>query len=157
MKAILLCTAAFLTLASSPLSAQEGWVIVSPGVKFGYTFGERSGWHTGFEVSVISWGGQREQIYYGALIAVEQFRGTTMFHLGAEGGAVAGASIGPSLLFRDGASDIAVTMTAYIGGILIPYVSATLPTRFESTYEAGTYLKIPITVRGESPLLTGWH
>jgi hypothetical protein len=147
-------TAILLGLAPGEILSQERWVTINPGVKIGYVFGENGGWHSGFEVSLVSWNTAPYNFYYGYLIEVEEFRGTTMIHLGVEGGSIGGASIGPSLLLRDGASDVGLTTTFYAGPYVIPFVSYTLPVRFEPRLEAGTYAKLPFTLSGHGDM---WH
>lgn len=137
-----------INIHSTAYSGEDVNIFFNPGFKLGYQFGEQSGFIFGGEISIvvhIHAGGW----YAGALVDFESCRRISKVHLGLEGGyRFAGLSAGPSFLGRDGEADLGFTITAYGGGLLIPFVSATFTRRFGNSYDVGSYLKIPIPVRG---------
>ena len=139
------------TMVLSPnLHAQETWVSVNPGVKLAYEFGSNSGFVFGAEISLVVMPNRDHLYYWGIVASVDRCQDLTKYLFGIEGGSgLVGLCIGPSFLSRDGIDDIGVTITPYAGAILIPYFSFTGSSKFGGINEVGSFIKIPLLVRGE--------
>jgi hypothetical protein len=134
--------------AVSTARAQDA-IFVNPGVKLGYTFGDRGGFTLGLEVSVTAyWSSTRilgATLDYDYCGAAERHK----FHLGAEGSVDAiGLDVGPTWVREKGRDDFGATITPYFGLIAFPYYSLTILRDSPPLHEAGVYGKLPLRVYG---------
>lgn len=131
------------------LGAQQNWVSINPGVKLAYEFGSQSGFVFGAEISLVVMPDHDRPYYWGIVASVDQCHDLSKSIIGIEGGyGIVGMCVGPSFLSKKGVDDIGFTITPYAGAVLIPYFSFTSSSKFGYLNEVGSYVKIPILVRG---------
>jgi hypothetical protein len=128
---------------------------ISPGIKFGYTFGKGGGVTVGAEVSYIVW-------YKNAANAVvlnfdicgnEDKLQFSKLHLGYQVSSIVGAEAGPTIIWTDQETLYGLTLTPF-AGFVMPYVycSYTMILNKERDFgEAGFLLKFPISLPGHPP------
>jgi len=132
------------------ISADERFI--SPGIKFGYTFGENGGITIGAEVSYIIW-------YKHAANAVvlnfdicgnEDKLQFTKLHLGYQVSSVVGIEAGPTIIWKDGVTSYGMSITPF-AGFIVPYAYYSHTVAFNKKHEineAGILLKLPMEVPG---------
>lgn len=125
---------------------------ISPGIKFGYTFGEGGGITIGAEVSYIIW-------YKHAANAVvlnydicgnEDKLQFNKLHLGYQVSSVVGIEAGPTIIWQDGVTSYGMSITPF-AGLIIPYAYYSYTAAFNKKQvinEAGILLKLPMAVPG---------
>jgi hypothetical protein len=123
-------------------------IMVSPGIKVGYTFGDGGGFTFGAEVTVMQGTGPELSaiLAHGPALNLGWSRGGT-FHLRAGWQLVSwlvGIEGGPALIWRDGQARFGFGVTPWIGGIVVPYYTYTFVPGARSFDEAGMYLKLPL-------------
>ena len=144
---LLLCSLIFEAI---PLRAEEPLISVNPGVKLGYEFGLQSGFIFGVEISMVQITNRYRSEYWGIVVSADHCHDLSKIHLGFEGGyGFVGVCVGPSFLSYKGTNDVGLTVTPYAGGILIPYCSFTASPTLGLVGEVGSYVKIPLLVKGE--------
>ena len=136
-----------LAIAAAPTMAQwnPSEMVISPGIKIGWSSGDEGGMTMGFELSVIQLMNDRGN-YVGLVFDFDgTARGRRKFHLGAEFGIpFLGMEIGPTIVVEEDESRVALTVTPYAGIYLLPYYSITFPGTIIN--EAGAYVKLPMWV-----------
>ncbi|MDB5032913.1 MAG: hypothetical protein JWQ98_154 [Chlorobi bacterium] len=128
------------------VSAQA--IFVNPGVKLGYTFGDKGGFTVGGEISVTTLP-VNASYFLGGLVGLDYCFGAhrTKAHLGLEAGALGvGVDVGPSWVSQVGKSDMGITISPFIGLVLYPYYSTTLMFHGDDIHELGLWGKWPIPV-----------
>ncbi len=150
MKTLLLLTI-LMALASAAHALGQNSVYVNPGIKVGYTFGDRGGLTFGLELSVTQY--QSRGMLLGGVIDYDYTPASGMHktHLGAEGSVWGlGLDLGPTWVIGNGKSGLGATFTPFVGLVAYPYYSFTAMVGMENIHEAGAYLKPPIHVSGNS-------
>jgi hypothetical protein len=148
----------FLALATSITHAQSEFVfVVGPGIKIGSASGDAGGFLLGFEVSAGFW--NEELIaagaggtYFGTVIDYDfTFNGRGKLHVGGEAAiGPAGIDVGPTLVFENGGSRLATTVTGWVWLVATPFYSVTLGSgNVPSITDWGAYLKGPYRPDGE--------
>lgn len=148
MKALLLIALVGALLVPSAIHAQDA-IFVNPGVKAGYTFGDRGGFTLGLEVSVTAYWSSTKIL--GAALDYDYTPAADRhaFHIGAEGSVdFIGLEVGPTWIREKGRDDVGVTITPYLGIVAYPYYSLTLLRDSSPLHQAGIYAKLPIRVYG---------
>ncbi|HUI09662.1 MAG TPA: hypothetical protein VL221_04990 [Bacteroidota bacterium] len=116
---ILFLTLASLALGNSLLSAQVGETFISPGVRCGYTFGDRGGFTLGVELSVTRRVGV--DTYAGMLVDVYAVGAMKMVHVGAEATYhFVGLSLGPTFAETPEGTRVGYSLIAYGLFIVMP-------------------------------------
>ena len=138
------------TLYQPPLSAQG---FINPGVKLGYTFGSQGGFTYGFEISYTT--ALERRTLGGVVVDVDFSPGLIILHIGMEATEIGpeanaipwpGFCLGPSIVWQNNhQSEIAISATLYAGLLAYPYVEYTFRPFSSDLFQAGTYLKIPIS------------
>lgn len=158
MKPIVIIFVFGVTMLSNPdyCFSQRTWL--SPGVKLGYTFGEKGGFTWGVEVSLTFEqevrGGTN---YYGFVVSMDRCRDLWKIYLGVQGSIATrtffpvGLSAGPTLISENGDLDFGIGLIPFAGFILYPYYHFTYRLSRRSLHEIGGYLKIPIRIIGRDP------
>ena len=123
----------------------SGQVVLNPGLKLGYTFGETGGFTWGFEVSITGGDGP----WYGGVVDIDFCKERTKLHVGFQGSMVVGASIGPAWIWENEEKDIGLSVIPFAGFMLYPYYAFTLRAKKPDIHEVGGYLKIPMAIRGD--------
>lgn len=130
-------------------------MVVSPGVKLGYTFGPNGGFTYGVELSLLWRTGPdlSAVLAYGPVLNLTwATEGLFYTRLGMEAVSwFVGAEVGAAyVLDRDG-SHFGIGVTPWIGTwYVVPYYTHTLVFGGESLNELGTYLKLPLCFACES-------
>ena len=148
MKALLPIALVMALLAVSAARAQDA-IFVNPGVKAGYTFGDRGGFTIGLEVSVTAYWSSTKIL--GAALDYDYCTGAERhrFHIGAEGSvSFVGLQAGPTWVREKGRDDLGLTITPYFGIVAYPYYSLTLLRNAPPLHETGIFAKLPIRVYG---------
>ena len=148
MKSILPIALLGAFLAVSSARAQDA-IFINPGVKAGYTFGDRGGFTVGLELSVTAYWSSTKilgaALDYDYCASAERHK----FHIGAEGSVdFMGLDAGPTWVREKGRDDFGVTITPYFGLVAYPYYSLTLLRHSPPLHETGIYAKLPIRVYG---------
>jgi hypothetical protein len=130
--------------------------VVSPGIKLGFASGDAGGFTVGVELSAGYWdkatvldafGGT----FIGGVIDYDvSVGGRGKLHFGAEAtlGPV-GVDVGPTLVFENGTTRLATTVTPFIGVMAMPYYSMTFADDQPTITEWGAYGKLPFRTDGE--------
>jgi len=136
-----------LTSAFGIARSQE--IIVNPGVKLGYVFGDRGGFVFGAEVS---WTRLSDPgIVTGVLATIDICGDRLRLHGGVEGGIYfLGVDVGPSIVIDRGAFDIGVSIVPYGGFLVYPYYNYTATLGGSRFDEVGSYIKVPHRADGRS-------
>lgn len=148
---LILVTATRAAHADNPFA--DG-VLVSPGIKVGYTFGDDGGFSYGAEVTMLLEPGVDLPglVMHGPALNVGwSHRGT--FHLRAGWQLVSwliGIEAGPALVWRDGQAHLGLGVTPWVGGIIIPYYTYTFIPGAANHRDVGSYLKLPLCLGCES-------
>ncbi|HAD80948.1 MAG: hypothetical protein A2509_12425 [Candidatus Edwardsbacteria bacterium RIFOXYD12_FULL_50_11] len=132
-------------------AADEGRYI-SPGIKFGYTFGEGGGVTVGAEVSYIVW---YNNLAHAAVLNLdicgnEDKLKFNKIHLGYQISRGVGIEAGPTMFWTDKGMHFGASVTPF-AGIIIPYAYYSITVAFNKKNmlnEAGILLKLPIPVPG---------
>ncbi len=125
------------------------WVI--PGIYVGYIFDSPSSFIFGFEVSTTHL--YTESSYQGYELNISFWDNSFKIHFGIEaGGAYLGGSVGPTLAVRRDTLTWGLTFSAYAVVIVVPYFSYHILYDKSNFVEIGSYLKVPIQVKGERVL-----
>ncbi len=134
------------------LSASGPTIYINPGVKFGYSFGDKGGFTYGLEVSITSsftssfgpfWGGFVFNTY--------KRKGKKSMHVGAQASYYGfGMDVGPTYVNDYGKMYSGYTITTFGGLIIIPYYSYSgFDNDSLTSHEIGTFVKMPLQVMGE--------
>jgi hypothetical protein len=123
-------------------------IVVSPGIKVGYTFGDGGGFTYGAEITVMRGTGTELSaiVAHGAALNLGWSRGGT-FQLRAGWQVVSwlvGIEAGPALVWRDGQARFGAGVTPWLGAIAVPYYTYTFMPGVPDIREAGIYLKLPL-------------
>jgi len=123
-------------------------IVVSPGIKVGYTFGDGGGFTWGAEVTVMRGTGTELSaiVAHGAALNLGWSRHGT-FQLRAGWQLVSwlvGIEAGPALVWRDGQARFGFGVTPWLGVIAVPYYTYTLMPGAPDIRETGIYLKLPV-------------
>ena len=133
-------------------------LFISPGVKFGYAFGENSGFIYGIELSVINHSDDKGKSIYGFVVAIDGFKDLKKYHIGIEytinnhdGNFFNGLGFetGPTLVFNSENKSLGFSVTAYHGLFIHPYFSYHFVSKRRDIQEIGSYLKFPIMIKGK--------
>lgn len=139
----------------------EDKIIVSPGVKLGYAFGEKGGFVLGFEISIVrDPGSYTSNNIYGAVLSFERMKSEYRFHIGAQmnfskyEGAwkLLGLEIGPTYILRDTNNALGINVTPYFGGFIIPYYRLLIVPQEYIQHEVGSFIKLPLPIKGNYSL-----
>ena len=123
---------------------------VSPGLKFGYAFGEDGGFVLGAELSVVAWPEDGLSFHIGTVISAEISKHFSVYHFGGEfGGAIGGIDVGPSIVNVEGESNLGVGGTLYTGFVLMPFFNYTKVSGGYHISQVGSYLKFPVLAKGK--------
>lgn len=132
-------------------------VIISPGIKVGYAFGEKGGFIFGYEISLVQYSGSGNGAQtLGAVIAYDMLKTEDRLHLGLETTFVGldgvwkpfGIEIGPTFVFRETTIIVGLHITPYYGALLIPYYRIIILHNENIQSETGAFLKLPIILKG---------
>ncbi len=128
--------------------------VISPGVKLGYAFGDGGGLSFGLEVTVLKRTGADLSaiVAHGPAINVGWSRGGILYaRVGWEAVSwFVGVEGGPTIVrTRDGVR-VGLTVSPWIGAIVVPYYAHTFLLGGPSIRELGTYLKLPLCTGCES-------
>jgi hypothetical protein len=128
---------------------------ISPGLKFGYSFGKNGGFIFGLEVSIVLH--SEDSFIYGAVVSIEHIKNAFILHAGLETTTpwIIGIEVGPSLLLQNGRNKFGFGATTYLGVILMPFVNYTWFSKKHSFVQTGSFLKIPIQIDGRKFSLGG--
>jgi hypothetical protein len=135
-------------LLASSANAQERSTFFSPGLKFGYAWGQ--GLFAGVEVSYSVMPHDAYGFSYGVAMNFDFMQsGSWKAHIGAQGGHLAGVQIGPTYYKeRDEQGRIGYTFTTFSLVAFMPYYGFT--DLFGKTInESGVLLKIPLETSGK--------
>ena len=130
--------------ADNPLSDV---IVVSPGIKVGYTFGHGGGFTYGAEVTVMrgTADDQSAILAHGPALNLTWSRGTFQLRAGWQAVSwLVGVEAGPALVWRDGQARFGLGVTPWLGALVIPYYTYTFLPGASDLREAGIYLKLPI-------------
>lgn len=123
-------------------------IVISPGVKAGYTFGRRGGWTWGGELTVLHKTGADLHTIVAAGPAVNLTWAPSAFQarLGLELVSwFAGIEGGPSLVSDRTGSHFGFAVSPWLGGIIVvPEYTHVYVLGSESLDEIGSYFKLPI-------------
>jgi|JI8StandDraft_1071087.scaffolds.fasta_scaffold60375_1 hypothetical protein len=133
-------------LASGPV------IFINPGVKFGYSFGEKGGFTYGVQLSITSTFSSSFSPFWGGIVFnAYKCNGRKSVHFGAQASYWGfGMEAGPTYLYENGSSHSGYSIIPFGGLIIIPYYNYT---KFETdsltSHEVGSYIKIPGNVFGQ--------
>ncbi len=145
---------ALLCLPLFRVTAQDTFVIVNIGFKFGYAITNQSSFVSGLELSVNYY---RDLKGIGILVSTEQWTsGRRLYHYAIQGFyGLVGASFGPTILKSQSGQTIGYSGTLFGGAILLPYYRFTNFQNDTSAHELGVYAKLPLPVVYPKGSLTG--
>jgi hypothetical protein len=122
--------------------------VISPGVKLGYVFGDGGGWSFGVEVTVLRRTGADLSaiVAHGPAVNIGWSRGGVFYaRVGWEAVSwFAGVEGGPTLVRTRDGMRVGLTVSPWIGAIVVPYYAHTWLLGDRSIREVGTYLKLPL-------------
>lgn len=133
--------------------------IVSPGVKLGWTFGDRGGLTFGVEVTVLRSAGENARLVlaHGPALNLSWSRGRFHGRLGWE--AVSwgfGLEGGPGIVRDADGTHLSLTISPWAGAFVVPYYAHTFVAGAAPVREAGLYGKLPLCVGCEGGSGDGW-
>jgi hypothetical protein len=137
-------------------SAGDEITWLSPGIKLGYHFGDGGGFIIGAEVSIL-WDRNDDSNFRVKGIAIDYnyCQSLKFSHLSFSfeghpviGNVPMGVSVGPGVIFKDEKIKYGVSAVAYTGVGLVPFVGSTYIYGENPDFETGSYIKIPIAVKG---------
>ena len=130
----------------------EHFEYLSPGIKFGYTFGESNSVSYGFELSYVETGMYLREPRRGIVLSVDKMENGSRLYFGAEymKGIYWGTEFGPSVIFKDGNIYWGATVTQFLPLITIPYYSYTYVFGLRDYFELGLSLKVPFKLTAGS-------
>ncbi len=125
---------------------------ISPGIKFGYTFGEGGGVTVGAEVSYIVW---YNNLAHAVVLNLdicgnEDKLKFNKMHLGYQISRGVGVEAGPTMFWTDKGVYFGASVTPF-AGIIIPYAYYSYTVAFNKKKvlnEAGMLLKLPMAIEG---------
>ena len=128
--------------------------IISPGIKLGYAFGDRGGLSFGVELTVLKRTGADLSaiVAHGPAVNVGWSRGGIMYaRVGWEAVSwFVGVEGGPTIVRGPDGVRVGLTVSPWIGAIVVPYYAHTWLFGGPSIRELGTYLKLPLCTGCES-------
>lgn len=132
---------------ASSASAQERSTFFSPGLKFGYSWGQ--GLFAGVEVSYSIMAHEAYGFSYGVSMNFDFMQGGAWkAHVGAQGGHIVGMQIGPTYFkAKDEEGRIGYTFTGFALVTFMPYYSYT-DLFGKKINESGVLVKIPLQTSG---------
>lgn len=146
-----------LAIVPSILQAQSGMphFVVSPGIKLGYASGDAGGFTMGVELSAGYWDNSTildayGGTFFGGVIDYDfSFSGRGKLHIGVEAtlGPI-GLEAGPTVVFENGRTRLATTVTGFVWLVAMPYYSSTFGGNEPSITEWGAYAKFPYRTDG---------
>jgi|GEM_PF-2446175 len=127
-------------------SLAQTTVFVNPGIKLGFTLGEKSELNFGYELSIVFFKNSDPQYNrYGIVFNYDNVEEIDRLHIGFEYiRRLVGIDIGPTFGWRNGRTLYGFSAIPFGGAILVPYYNLTVFFRKTAIHELGTYLKIPI-------------
>ncbi|MFN8358329.1 MAG: hypothetical protein U0264_00310 [Candidatus Kapaibacterium sp.] len=138
---------------SQNLLASEPRIYINPGVKFGYSFGEKGGFTYGLDVSITStFTDSFSPFWAGIVFTTNKRKGKHSIHYGVQASYLGfGMEVGPTYVNDYGKMYSGYSVTTFGGFVIIPYYTYS---RFDkdslTNHEIGTYVKMPILIMGES-------
>lgn len=133
-------------------------ITVSPGLKFGYAFGDKGGFVFGFEISIMRYPNTfPAQNTYGAVLSFESMKREYRLHIGAQTNFTAyeeawswfGLEVGPTYIFRETNNTFGINVTPYFGGFIIPYYRLLIIPQEYVQHEVGSFLKLHLQIKGK--------
>lgn len=147
MKNIIILILLTLPLIQYTNKAAEPTYFYSPGIKYGYQFGDNGGTVFGFEISLM-----RTVDYFpnvGGTICFEFFNDNVKLHLGAQTAQIIGIDIGPTINFTSQKTNFGYSFGVYGLAFVMPFYEYT-KIFDETNYsfsQSGIFLKAPIPSR----------
>ncbi len=147
---IILC----LIFSLSEVNSQNA-TYINPGIKLGYAFGDNGGFVFGLEISIVEHSGS--DFVYGFVLSFDHINDAAIFHAGFEatGAWLIGIEVGPSFMLKNGEKSYGFGITPYAGFILMPYMNISWFSNKQSFFQFGSYIKIPLQLRGKRFSLAG--
>jgi len=138
-----LITFVILLLSVGLAKAQEKFVILNIGFKFGYAVSDQSSLVGGIEVSLNYY---RDGKGVGILVSTEQLSGREMDHYAVQGFlGLVGMSFGPSVMRTKDDTTSGYSCTLFGGAIALPYYRFTTLQNGVSAHEFGFFAKLPLS------------
>ena len=155
---IIICV--ILVFNSQFIIAQSN-VILSPGVKLGYAFGENGGFTYGFEATIVfDHDNTIMNTHYGFVFSYEKVKNEERIHTGVQLNIgeicpLFEMEFGPTFILGENNSRIGLSFTPYFGAFIIPYLRITLFPEKSTEHEIGTFLKLHLALRSGYDLSFG--
>jgi len=134
----------FLFLPILITEAQEPYVVLNIGFKFGYSISDESRFVGGIEASLNYY---KDFAGVGILVSTEQWSGATLDHYAVQGfWGLLGASFGPAVLRSQTATTTGYAGTLFGGAIVLPYYRYSTFQNDLTAHELGLYAKLPLPI-----------